>query len=156
MTRRLAAALAAAFPLLLHAQGDPLASPDCQAARVELEQALDDAGTGVSKTGDRLIRARAQVAAACLGGNAGGRERWGAPEPAQAVPPPRITPARPLPLPDPVPAPAPLTLPRPTVINSCDSSGCWDSEGRRLNNAGPVLMGPHGLCGGGGNVVNCP
>jgi len=156
MKRPLAAVLAASFPLLLHAQGDPLASPECQAARVELEQALDDAGTGASKSGDRLVRARALVAGACLGGNAGGRERAGSPEPAQAVPPPRITPARPLPLPQSAPTPAPLAIPRPTVINSCDSSGCWDSEGRRLNNAGPVLMGPRGLCSGGGNVVNCP
>jgi hypothetical protein len=158
MSRLLAATLMTAiFPLITHAQGDPLASPDCQAARAELEQALNDADSSRGQASDRLARARVTAAAACLGGNGGGRERSGAPQPAQAVPPPFITQGRSPALPKLEPAPAPPAIPRPTIITTCDASGCWDSEGRRLNNAGPVLMGPRGLCSGtAGNSVSCP
>ena len=145
------------LPLIAHAQSDPLASPECQAARAELEQAVNDTDSNRGQAGDRLARARVQAATACLGGNDGGRERSGAPQPAQVVPPPLITHGRSS-LPRLEPAPASPAIPRPTVITTCDAAGCWDSEGRRLNNAGPVLMGPRGLCSGSGpgNTVVCP
>ncbi|HMA07115.1 MAG TPA: hypothetical protein VKP68_04615 [Ramlibacter sp.] len=163
MSRLVTALLAAFFPLMLHAQGDPLVSPECDAARAELDQALDDADSGPGEARERLAQARTRAATACLGGSDGGRKRSGAPDPALQVPPTLITNRRaqpPTQLPAPLPklegAPAPVAIPRPTVINTCDASGCWDSQGRRLNNAGPVLMGPRGLCSGTGNTVICP
>ncbi|HMA07010.1 MAG TPA: hypothetical protein VKP68_04080 [Ramlibacter sp.] len=167
MCRPVAALLMAFLPLMLHAQGDPLVSPECDAARAELDQALDGADSGAGQARERLARARTRVATACLGGSDGGRKRSGAPDPALQVPPALITNGRahlptqtPAQLSAPLPrlegAPAPVAIPRPTVINTCDASGCWDSQGRRLNNAGPVLMGPRGLCSGTGNTVICP
>ncbi|MES3003980.1 MAG: hypothetical protein V4787_25035 [Pseudomonadota bacterium] len=50
----------------------------------------------------------------------------------------------------------PLAIPRPATISSCDPAGCWDSEGRRLNNQGPLLLGPRGPCLQQGGVVSCP
>ena len=135
---------------------DPVASPECGAARAELEQALNDPATGRSRPGDRLDRARAKAAGACLGGTEGNRERSGAPQPVQAVPVPRITPARPPSLPQPAPPPAALVIPRPAAITACDPAGCWDSEGRRLNQMGPSLMGPQGPCTVQGGMVSCP
>ncbi len=154
MRRVVAAVLLAIFPLLLYAQDrDPLASPECDAARAELEQALNDPATGRSRPNDRLARAREKAAAVCLGGTDGKRERTGAPEPVQVVPPPLTRPAS---LPEPAPARAPLVIPRPMAITTCDPAGCWDSEGRRLNIMGPLLIGPQGLCSVQGGMVSCP
>ncbi len=139
--------------LLAHAQADPIASLECREARVELQQALNGSESSRSQPSWRLTRARKQVQATCLGPSEGARQRAGASEPALAVAPPRITqnPATPLAQPEPA-----LAIPRPTVITTCDPSGCWDSEGRRLNNAGPTLMGPRGQCSGSGSVIICP
>jgi hypothetical protein len=57
--------------------------------------------------------------------------------------------------------PAVPTLPappieRPAVITSCDTGGCWDSNGTRLNRAGPILIGPGGTCVTTGLQVHCP
>ena len=156
MSRIITALLLAIVPALAHAQADPLASPECLAARAELEQALNDADGQRGASAERLTRARAKAAAACLGRGDGTRQRFGAPEPPRVVTPPLITDGRAPPLPKMEGAPPPLAIPRPTVITTCDASGCWDSEGRRLNNAGAVLMGPRGLCSGTGNTVNCP
>lgn len=157
MRRLVAAVLPALFPVLLYAQDrDPVASPECRAARAELEQALNDLANSRSRPGDRLARARANAAVVCLGGTDGKRERSGAPEPAQVVPPPLATPGRPPALPEPAPPNAPPAIPRPTVITVCDPAGCWDSEGRRLNNVGPLLIGPHGPCSVQGGMVSCP
>ncbi len=46
--------------------------------------------------------------------------------------------------------------PRPPTISSCDPSGCWDSNGTRLNQVGPILQGPRGFCTVQGNFVYCP
>ena len=156
MSRLAAALLMTIHAAVTHAQGDPLASPECHAARAELAQALNDADSAQGPSGERLARARAGAAAACLGRNDGARERAGAPEPAQRVPPPLIVNGRASSLPKMESAPPPLAIPRPTFLTVCDASGCWDSEGRRLNSAGPALMGPRGLCSGTGNTVNCP
>lgn len=156
MSRIIAALLLAIVPALTHAQADPLASPKCLAARAELEQALDDADGSRGSSAERLTLARAQSAVACLGLDNGTRQRFGAPEPPRVVIPPLITDRHAPRLLKLDSVPPPLAIPRPTVVTTCDASGCWDSEGRRLNNAGPVLMGPRGLCSGTGNTFNCP
>lgn len=50
----------------------------------------------------------------------------------------------------------PLVIPRPTAVTTCDPGGCWDSQGRRLNQVGPVLMGPHGACTMQAGAAQCP
>ena len=64
--------------------------------------------------------------------------------PAAAVPPAPATPAQPPP------------RSRAPVLTACDPGGCWDSEGRRLNRAGAVLLGPGGACSTSGVTVQCP
>src|SRR5690349_24565914 len=36
----------------------------------------------------------------------------------------------------------PLAIPRPAAVTVCDPGGCWDSDARRLNQVGPLVMGP--------------
>jgi hypothetical protein len=141
----LAAGIAAREP-------DPLHSAACEQARAELDAALAAPGDGA-----RLRRAREQALHACLGNDTGRRERSGAPEPARAVAP---TIAREVPrtvLPPPAlraPPPAP-EVPRAAMITNCDPGGCWDTQGRRFNRAGPLLVGPNG-CQAQGGLVSCP
>jgi hypothetical protein len=61
-----------------------------------------------------------------------------------------------LPPPQPPAAVAPLASTRPPVITTCDAAGCWDSEGQRHNQMGPLLVGPRGLCTLQGGLLNCP
>lgn len=141
-----------ALPALCGPQSDPLNSAACKDARSELDAALGQASSGV-----RLARARARAAAACLGRSDGQAVRSGAPDPPQRISPTVIAePPRPPALPVAVePAPA-IVVPRPTVITTCDPAGCWDSDGHRLNNMGPTLMGPRGVCTVQGGLANCP
>jgi hypothetical protein len=160
MTRILATLLfAAAASTALSAPApdpDPLSSSECAAAREELDQAIGEPAPNRRAQPERLARARRQAALACLGPQSGSRERSGAPQPAQAVPPAVIG-VRPAQPPPAIAAPQPpLAIPRAAVITTCDPAGCWDSEGRRLNNMGPLLMGPRGLCTIQGGVLNCP
>jgi hypothetical protein len=155
MKRWLAASWWALVPLLLQAQTDPLASPECQAARAELDAARAAAGSTQAQPDERLTRAQGQAKLACLG-RSPPRERSGAPEPPITVAPSVAIPKSPTSPPTLQAAPPPVAIPRPTVITNCDASGCWDSEGRRLNSAGPTLMGPRGLCSGSGSVIICP
>jgi hypothetical protein len=151
--------LLATLPALaLHAHArDPMASPECSAARAELEQAENDGTAGRARPGDRVTLAREKAASACLGGTDGQRERSGAPDPAQRVPPPVIGGVAPVPPALRGAAPqAPLEIPRHATITTCDPAGCWDSEGRRLNQTGPLLMGPRGVCIVQGGIVTCP
>ena len=72
--------------------------------------------------------------------------------PTPPAPPPGA--ARPAP-----PSTPPAAIPRstsPTVITSCDPTGCWASDGSRLNRMGPNLLGPTGLCSVQGNLLQCP
>lgn len=156
MKRLLAASWCALVPLLVQAQPDPLASAECTSARAELDAAREAAGSSQSQPDERLARAQKRAQLDCLGRSPGQRERSGAPEPPATVPPTVALPENPPPLPKLQAAPPPVVIPRPTVITTCDASGCWDSEGRRLNSAGPALMGPRGICSGSGNVINCP
>ena len=156
MSPHLAGLLLAIVPLLRAiAQGDPLTSPECQAARAELDQAIEQAGAGRAP-GDRLGR-RTRTRRRCVPGRQRSRPRAlrcprsaAAGAAARHYQRPRLVAA------ETGTAPPPLAIPRPTVITTCDPSGCWDSEGRRLNSAPPALMGPRGLCSGTGSVVNCP
>jgi hypothetical protein len=136
--------------------GDPLKSPECKAALDELERRLDEKTEGAARA-QRVASARRLAAVACLGRSEGTAARSGAPDPAQAVRPPIITAAPPVPSQPAGAAPVPpLPIPRPIVITTCDPAGCWDSEGRRLNNMGPLLMGPRGPCTVQGGLANCP
>ena len=155
---RVIALLIAASAVLAHAQSsDPLDSPECRSARDELEAALDDPGMGRAERAQRLAIARKNVLGICLGPASAQPQRSGAPERVIAVPAPIISapPAHPVAPAATAPLP-PLAVPRPAVITTCDSAGCWDSEGRRLNHLGPMLVGPRGLCNLQGGIANCP
>lgn len=103
-----------------------------------------------------LRELRREAALACLGG------------PPDAVPPLR-TGQPTIAAPPPAPAAVPISLLRPAAaapalprpagpvsISSCDATGCWASDGTRLQRAGPNLLGPRGLCTAAGGIVNCP
>lgn len=151
---RLIAVLLLASPLAGQAQQrDSLSSGECVAARAELEAALADDASNPQPRAQRLAMARKHTALACLGPSSGRAQRSGAPEPAQVVPPPVI--AAPPVRPSAAPLPQ-LEIPRPTAITTCDPAGCWDSDGKRLNQVGPLLMGPSGLCSVHGGMVTCP
>jgi hypothetical protein len=139
------------------AAADPLHSRECIAARETLARAQQDAVARLEGAPGRLAHARKQAQRACLGRDSGNAQRVGAPDPPIAVAPPMIeapqpqrgviaTPSSPL-----------LDIPRPSAITICDPGGCWDSEGRRLNRVGPLLLGPRGgACTTQGSVVQCP
>jgi hypothetical protein len=158
MSRVLAFLIAAGAVLAAYAQAaDRLDSPECRSARGELDAALDDPGMGRAERAQRLAAARKHVLAICLGPASAQPQRSGAPERVVAVPAPilSVPPVHPVPPVATAPLP-PLAVPRPAVITTCDPAGCWDSEGRRLNNLGPMLVGPRGLCNPQGGIANCP
>lgn len=127
---------------------DPLKSEACGERLAALESARQQA------PGSAQVEAlRQQATRACLGG--GGQAQRPSPT-AQAplgVPPPVITakPAQPVP-----PRPPSPPIESPPVVTSCDLGGCWDSNGARLNRAGPQLIGPRGACTTVGATVYCP
>lgn len=114
-----------------------------------------------------------QAARACLGGEDPEPGRLAQP-PVGAPPaaplslpavPPLSTPAAPplrMPAVPPLrmPAAPPLTLPpargAPPLITACDATGCWASDGSRLQRFGPDLIGPRGLCTPVGAMLQCP
>lgn len=135
---------------------DPLRSPECGAAREVLERALDDASARRPGVRERLAQARKQAIQACLGGESGEAVRTGAPDPVIGAPTPLLPDSRQAAVrPPPHPA-TPLTIQRPATITTCDPGGCRDSEGRRLNSMGPLLMGPGGACTVQAGLVHCP
>ncbi|MEJ6023339.1 hypothetical protein [Ramlibacter sp. PS4R-6] len=151
---RAIAFLCAAAAWAAHAQSpDPLHSPECDAARVVPERALDDASARKAGAGETLTRARRAAIEACLGRDDAPRERSGAPYPSIAVRPPALEGPRLATVPPPAP---PLDVGRAAAITTCDPGGCWDSEGRRLTIVGPVLVGPRGACTAQSGVVHCP
>lgn len=155
MIRSIAALLLAASLVAQAQPDDALSSSECASAQAELEAALDEKASNPQALAQRLANARKRAAQACLGPSSGQRQRSGAPEPAQAVPPIVIAvpPAPPSPAAAPLP---PLDIPRPATMTTCDPGGCWDTNGKRLNQVGPVLIGPRGPCGMYGGVVTCP
>jgi hypothetical protein len=80
--------------------------------------------------------------------------RYGVAEPVVRVPPIEIPGGATVPRP--TVSPPQIDIPRPAILSSCDTAGCWDSAGRRLNNQGPLLLGPRGPCLQQGAVVTCP
>jgi hypothetical protein len=154
-------AIGIATALASHAMAappDPLQSAECTAARADLEAALAEPTPTRRDHPDRLALARKQAAAQCLGRTSGPAQRSGAPDPPIAVPAPvidvpRSAQARPPLAPPPQPA---IATPRTAVITTCDPAGCWDSNGQRLNSAGPLLLGPHGVCSAQAGQVSCP
>jgi hypothetical protein len=158
MPRCLAFLMLASAALCARAQeADPLNTTECRAARAQLEEALAAPRRAVSTPNPAVVKARQQAARACLGTETGERKRSGAPEPVQAVPPPRIT-LRPMPEVRPPQPPPALAAPSPrtAAITGCDLAGCWDSNGQRLNNMGPVLLGPRGACVPLAGQLTCP
>jgi hypothetical protein len=130
---------------------DPLKSDACGASLAALQAARNDPARAA-----QLDALRGQATRDCLGGTGEARRPSPVAQPPIAVRPPTLEPpASPRP---PVPAPPapPVTIDRPAVITNCDAGGCWDSEGRRLNRAGPVLLGPGGPCVTSGQSVQCP
>ena len=137
---------------------DPLQAPACRDALAALDVQERRAASQPSAAASRpeLAEARRRAASACLTSRGDvpatpGRSPpppWAA-VPAAAVPratvPSPATPARP------VPQPAP-----PVVLGPCDATGCWTSDGTRLQRVGPDLLGPRGFCTTTGSVLNCP
>lgn len=156
MARTIALLGLAAFLLTARAEpADPMNSQACAAARQQLDAASADQEAPAQERSRRLAAASRQVLQVCLGSTGGVGVRSGAPQPAQVVPPvTSVAPTAPLPAVS-LPAP-PLAIPRAATLTHCDAGGCWDSEGRRLNHAGPLLMGPQGLCSIQGGAVHCP
>jgi len=152
-----AAVLAPVATAAAWAQGlDPLKSVECRVALDGLEGVLAEKTQGAARA-QRVAAARRHAADACLGRSDDNRVRSGAPQPAQVVRPPVTAATPPAPsLPPAATPPPPLAIPRPAVITTCDPAGCWDSEGRRLNNMGPLLVGPRGPCTVQGAVATCP
>ena len=104
----------------------------------------------------RLETLRRQAVRACLGGTGDPPPRAQQPAPAPLDPrrprPSVATPALPpAPMAPALPPPAP-----PLTVLGCDSSGCWASDGSRLQQLGPHLLGPRGFCTQQGLVLNCP
>lgn len=134
---------------------DPIRSPECMAARAELDQTADDAARKVAGAKERLVKARKEVLEACLGHETGERARAGAPNPAITVAPPVMQVPRETRAPVMAPPPSVAYTP-PAVVTTCDSAGCWDSSGHRLNNLGPMIVGPRGPCTVVGGIAHCP
>ncbi len=136
-------------------------SPACRGAMAKL-QAQEDRVLAASApvrgaVPPALTAARRQAAKACLG------SADGEPVPAgrMAQPPATVPPVSlPRPAAPPVaasPAPSPRAQPiGPSVITSCDLTGCWTNDGTRLHRAGPLLVGPNGPCSTSGNALSCP
>ena len=131
--------------------GDPLKSDACGRHLAAL-QAARAAGSDTSPA--RVEALRREATQACLGGSGDARRPSPTAQAPIVVPPPTV--ALPRSIPPVVPTlPAP-PIERPAVITSCDSGGCWDSNGTRLNRAGPMLIGPGGACVATGLQVHCP
>jgi hypothetical protein len=135
-----------------------LDTPACQRAMAALDAREAAAAKDRSARG-ALDTARRQAATACLGG----RDR-ATPTPARAaqaitVPPAAQSAALPRPSAVPAPAATATPLPRPAAplaVTACDATGCWASDGSRLQRVGPNLLGPAGQsCTSSGTLLHC-
>jgi hypothetical protein len=147
-------------------------SPACQQAMTDLQAQEDSAlssrpggSTSAPSASDSAVAAarlqpwRERASRACLGssGNA-----YAAPartaQNSVTVPPVTLGPPVKMPAPPTTPA-APVVPARSdtlTTVVGCDASGCWASDGTRLNRNGSTLTGPRGTCSLQGAVVRCP
>jgi hypothetical protein len=143
------------------AQGaNPIDSASCRRALDTLDAregaAAADRANGAARAA--VTPARRQAALACLGGPdiAASTPQRAAPSPVP-VTPSAVTPRPPAaPAPSPRPPPAPRAPAPPVTIGACDATGCWASDGTRLQRAGPNLVGPRGVCTTSGPFVQCP
>ncbi len=142
---------------------DPIKSPACAQALAALDQVRADGAPSAQQKEDRVESYRQQASIVCLGLNEKSarklpraQTRGSAP---MAVSPPRVVlpPAAEPAAPAAAEPSAATALPRPpTYVTTCDAGGCWDSNGLRLERAGPNLVGPSGLCTVQGTLINCP
>jgi len=130
---------------------DPLKSDACGKALAALQAARAPDG---DRTPAQVEVVRREATQACLGGSGDARRPSPTAQAPIVVPPPTVALPRSVP-PREVTPPAP-PIERPPVITACDAGGCWDSDGRRLNRAGPLLIGPGGACVTSGLQVHCP
>jgi hypothetical protein len=144
------------------AQGNALLdAPPCRRAMDRLQAresaAAEDRGNAALRSA--LAAARRAAALACLGGPdtpASAPLHAAQPTTATGVSSARSSPVTPRAA---VPPPAPrLPVPAPpATLTACDATGCWTSDGTRLQRVGPgTLLGPHGFCTTSGNFVQCP
>jgi len=94
---------------------------------------------------------RKGVARECLGKEDPAPERT--PRPPVAVAP--VASPRPAIPPAPAALPPPVQIPPLRTVTQCDPSGCWTSDGIRLNRMGPILVGPLGACTVQSRVLSC-
>jgi hypothetical protein len=142
------------------AQGtDPVRSPACvqaldtlqaqEAALVAAAAAKAERPGAAELAG--LAPYRKRVARECLGKEDAVPERTARPPVAVAPvtgPPSAVPAARAAP-------PPPVQLPPLRTVTQCDPSGCWTSDGVRLNRIGPLLVGPPGACTVLSGVLTC-
>jgi hypothetical protein len=159
--------LAAALVLWAHAglvqaqqaeaTADPLKSPQCEQARDALEAARAAPIRDQQQHAANVEATRKRAAHICLGLTADPvRPTPILQQPIAVLPP--AAPAqqqRPPVFAGPL-IPPPVQIDRPAVVTACDPGGCWDSNGTRLNRAGPNFIGPKGMCSVQGNLVHCP
>jgi hypothetical protein len=156
------------------AMADTAQSPACRQALAAVQAQESAALTAKSvkppasapagPSPEALLAMRERAARICLGPGTSG------PSPSQHTVQPPVTvapvsPARPAPTGQPTPpAPAPTTTapvvptrtePLVTIVG-CDTTGCWASDGTRLEKSGPNLIGPRGTCTLQGAVLRCP
>jgi len=161
--------------------GDPLHAPECERVLAALDAVEESAsaplgrgarsvprvaasgagGQAAPAIDQRLAAARRDVARQCLAAREDPPRAGRLAEPPIEVPPvagaraaaPPSTPPTP---PTTMPARLPPLQP-PVVITTCDTGGCWTSDGQRLPRLGPTLLGPRGhACSVVGAVVHCP
>lgn len=140
--------------------GDPLHSTACKEALERLNTAEAAAASAATPGGNALEPLRRRAAQACLADRADAPPpqpgRLG--QPPVAVPPIAVPPAPRAPRIS--AAPPPLPVPRqpeiPTVVTSCDATGCWANDGSRLQRSGNNLLGPRGICTTQGALLHCP
>lgn len=133
-----------------------LGAPACRRAVDQLEAREAAAARDGRSARAELDAARRQAAVACLGGHDAPASAPAARPPATGrptAPPGRPPEGRPPPtgIPTPVPRPA-----APVTITACDATGCWASDGSRLQRVGPNLLGPKGICSTSGSILTCP
>ena len=146
---------------------DALRSETCLAALGRLDaqearQASAPAGDGKPTRPSKALQlAQQAVAAACLGVAEGATA---APRQAQPVPlPPRAPAAAPAVVPQlavpstAAPLPPIVVPPPPPFVTACDATGCWSSDGRRLDRVGPdTYFRDRQLCTARGGLLYCP
>ena len=142
------------------AQGaDPLKSTECgraldalqaQEAAMLAVRSPQGAGTEAAERAT-LETHRKRAARECLGKEEPTPERT--PQPPVVVSPVTLPPSA-VP-PPPAAPPPPVRVPPPRTVTQCDPSGCWTSDGIRLNRMGPLLVGPTGACTVQSGVLSC-